>query len=164
MTIEVGLDTAKARTELNSNGKKYVYYSIQKVEEKGVPYLSKLPACLKVVLENLLRFEDGELVTHQDICAFSDWVSQNGHNPKEICFRPARVLMQDFTGVPAVVDLAAMRDALKEKGIDPNKINPLSRVDLIIDHSVMVDHFGNDKAYEENVKKEFLRNIFVKEK
>ncbi|MEE2773430.1 MAG: aconitate hydratase AcnA [Pseudomonadota bacterium] len=159
MTIEVGLDTAKARSELKSNGESYVYYSIQKVEEKGVPYLSKLPACLKVVLENLLRFEDGELVTHQDICAFSDWVSQNGHNPKEICFRPARVLMQDFTGVPAVVDLAAMRDAMLKLGGDPQKINPLTPVDLVIDHSVMIDEFGNERAFSKNVDREYERNI-----
>ncbi len=159
MTIEVGLDTAKARTELNSNGKKYVYYSIQKVEDEGVRYLSKLPACLKVVLENLLRFEDGKLVTHLDVCAFSDWVSKKGHNPKEISFRPARVLMQDFTGVPAVVDLAAMRDAMLHLGGDPQKINPLTPVDLVIDHSVMIDDFGNPRAFSKNVDREYERNI-----
>ena len=103
---------------------------------------SRLPASLKVVLENMLRFEDGKTVTLDDIKAFSDWAEMGGRNPREIAYRPARVLMQDFTGVPAVVDLAAMRDAMVALGGDPQKINPLIPVDLVIDHSVMVDEFG----------------------
>ena len=116
----------------------------------------KLRKAIKIILENLIRNEDGESVTKEMISNLCKKINGTKDN-LEISFSPSRVLMQDFTGVPAVADLAAMRDALKEKGIDPNKINPLSRVDLVIDHSVMVDHFGNDKAYEENVKKEFER-------
>ena len=119
--------------------------------------LSKIPNSIKILLENLVRNEDGESVNKEMISNLCKKINESKDN-FEILFSPTRVLMQDFTGVPAVADLAAMRDALKDKGIDPNKINPLSRVDLVIDHSVMVDHFGNNNAYEENVKKEFERN------
>ncbi|MDB2349456.1 aconitate hydratase AcnA, partial [Alphaproteobacteria bacterium] len=119
--------------------------------------LSKIPNSIKILLENLIRNEDGESVTRDMISNLSKNINESKDN-YEISFSPTRVLMQDFTGVPAVADLAAMRDALKNKGLDPNKINPLSRVDLVIDHSVMVDYFGNNNAYEDNVKKEFDRN------
>ena len=111
-----------------------------------------------MILENLLRFEDGTTVSKEDIVAFSDWCENGGRNPNEISFRPARVLMQDFTGVPAVVDLAAMRDGIKALGGDPRKINPLSPVDLVIDHSVMIDEFGNPRAFQLNVEREYERN------
>ncbi|MDC0624382.1 aconitate hydratase AcnA, partial [Alphaproteobacteria bacterium] len=119
--------------------------------------LSKIPNSIKILLENLIRNEDGESVTKDMISNLCMKINESKDN-FEISFSPTRVLMQDFTGVPAVADLAAMRDALKNKGLDPNKINPLSRVDLVIDHSVMVDYFGNNNAYEDNVKKEFDRN------
>jgi aconitate hydratase len=103
------------------------------------------------VLENMLRFEDGTTVTQDDIRAFAEWAQKGGQNPREIAYRPARVLMQDFTGVPAVVDLAAMRDGIKALGGDAQKINPLNPVDLVIDHSVMIDEFGNPRAFQMNV-------------
>src|SRR5690606_32006988 len=108
--------------------------------------MSRLPFSLKVLLENLLRHEDGKTVTKADIAAFGKWVDEKT-SEQEVAYRPARVLMQDFTGVPAVVDLAAMRDAMKALGGDPQKINPLSPVDLVIDHSVMVDVYGNAEAF-----------------
>ncbi len=120
--------------------------------------ISRLPYSLKVLLENLLRFEDGRSVHKDDILAIAKWVKNKGKDEKEIAFRPARVLMQDFTGVPAVVDLAAMRDAMKALGQDPKKINPLAPVDLVIDHSVMVDYFANSKAFKQNVNLEYDRN------
>ena len=106
----------------------------------------------------MLRFEDGKTVTLDDIRAFAEWATKGGRNPREIAYRPARVLMQDFTGVPAVVDLAAMRDAMVALGGDPQKINPLNPVDLVIDHSVMVDEFGNPRAFQMNVEREYQRN------
>ena len=118
-----------------------------------------MPAALNVVLENLLRFEDGKTVTVDDIKAFSDWAENGGRTSREIAYRPARVLMQDFTGVPAVVDLAAMRDGLMKLGGDPQKINPLNPVDLVIDHSVMIDEFGNQRAFKTNVDREYERNM-----
>ena len=159
MPIEVGINTSKTRSELKLGGKTFYYYSISKAEKAGLGDFSKLPACLKVVLENLLRFEDGKTVTLKDIKAFSEWVLKKGKNPQEINYRPARVLMQDFTGVPAVVDLAAMRDAMVALGGDPQKINPLNPVDLVIDHSVMIDHFGNSRALTRNVDREYERNM-----
>ncbi|MBY8974697.1 aconitate hydratase AcnA [Rhodobacteraceae bacterium NNCM2] len=158
MTVTVGTDTAKTRRELNVGGKTYAYYSIPAAEAAGLGDFSKLPAALKVVLENMLRFEDGKTVTIDDIKAFSEWGANGGRNPREIAYRPARVLMQDFTGVPAVVDLAAMRDAMVALGGDPEKINPLNPVDLVIDHSVMVDEFGNPRAFQLNVDREYERN------
>ncbi len=113
---------------------------------------------MKVLLENLLRFEDGRTVTKADIEAIAAWVDNRGKAEKEIAYRPARVLMQDFTGVPAVVDLAAMRDAMKNLGGDPRKINPLVPVDLVIDHSVIVDEFGTPQAFDRNVELEYQRN------
>jgi len=159
MTIIVGQDTAQTRKTLTAGGQTVAYYSIPAAEAAGLGDFSRLPAALKVVLENMLRFEDGKTVTEDDIKAFSDWAAKGGKNPREIAYRPARVLMQDFTGVPAVVDLAAMRDGLKALGGDPEKINPLNPVDLVIDHSVMIDEFGNPRAFQMNVDREYERNI-----
>ncbi|MFO1106478.1 MAG: aconitate hydratase AcnA [Amaricoccus sp.] len=159
MTVFVGTDTAKTRRNLQVGGKTYAYYSIAAAEAANLGDFSKLPASLKVVLENMLRFEDGKTVTLDDIRAFSDWAVKGGNNPREIAYRPARVLMQDFTGVPAVVDLAAMRDGIKALGGDAQKINPLNPVDLVIDHSVMIDEFGNPRAFQMNVDLEYERNI-----
>ena len=158
MPIIVGTDSANTRRTLSAGGKDYAYYSIKAAEEGGLGDFSRLPAALKVVLENMLRFEDGKTVTTEDIAAFSHWAQKGGKNPREIAYRPARVLMQDFTGVPAVVDLAAMRDAMVKLGGDPEKINPLNPVDLVIDHSVMVDEFGNPRAFQLNVEREYERN------
>ena len=159
MTVTVGTDTAKTRRELASGSARIAYYSIPAAEEAGLGTFSNLPAVLKVVLENMLRFEDGKTVTVDDIKAFSDWGKMGGKNPREIAYRPARVLMQDFTGVPAVVDLAAMRDAMVALGGDAEKINPLNPVDLVIDHSVMIDEFGNPRAFQMNVDREYERNM-----
>ncbi|CAN5766279.1 aconitate hydratase AcnA [soil metagenome] len=158
MPIHVGTDSAGTRRSLTVGGSEYAYYSIAAAEGAGLGDFSRLPAALKVVLENLLRFADGETVTQDDIRAFSEWAAKGGRNPREIAYRPARVLMQDFTGVPAVVDLAAMRDAMVALGGDPQKINPLNPVDLVIDHSVMVDEFGNARAFQMNVEREYQRN------
>lgn len=159
MTIIVGQDTAKTRKTLTAGDQSVAYYSIPAAQEAGLGDFSKLPAALKVVLENMLRFEDGKTVTVDDIKAFAQWAEQGGRNPREIAYRPARVLMQDFTGVPAVVDLAAMRDGLVALGGDADKINPLNPVDLVIDHSVMIDEFGNPRAFQMNVDREYERNI-----
>jgi aconitate hydratase len=159
MPITVGHDTAKTRKTLKVGTATYAYYSIAAAEEAGLGDFSRLPAALKVVLENMLRFEDGKTVHVDDIKAFSTWAEQGGQNPREIAYRPARVLMQDFTGVPAVVDLAAMRDGIKALGGDPQKINPLNPVDLVIDHSVMIDEFGNPRAFQMNVDREYERNM-----
>ena len=160
MTVVVGQDTAKTRRELEVNGQKIAYYSIPAAQDAGFGDFSKLPASLKVVLENILRFEDGGFsVSTDDIKAFAEWAQKGGQNPREIAYRPARVLMQDFTGVPAVVDLAAMRDGIKALGGDAKKINPLVPVDLVIDHSVMIDEFGNPRAFQMNVDREYERNM-----
>jgi aconitate hydratase A / 2-methylisocitrate dehydratase len=159
MTVTVGHDTSNTRKTLSVGGKSIDYYSIPAATAAGLGDFSKLPAALKVVLENMLRFEDGKTVSVDDIKAFADWAKLGGKNPREIAYRPARVLMQDFTGVPAVVDLAAMRDGLVALGGDPEKINPLSPVDLVIDHSVMIDEFGNPRAFQMNVDREYERNI-----
>ena len=159
MTIFVGKDTAKTRKTLTSGSQSIAYYSIPAAQEAGLGDFSSLPAALKVVLENMLRFEDGKTVTVDDIKAFAEWGANGGKNPREIAYRPARVLMQDFTGVPAVVDLAAMRDGLVALGGDADKINPLNPVDLVIDHSVMIDEFGNPRAFQMNVDREYERNI-----
>ena len=160
MTVVVGQDTAKTRRELDVNGKKIAYYSIPAAQAAGFGDFSNLPASLKVVLENILRFEDGGFsVSTDDIKAFAEWGANGGKNPREIAYRPARVLMQDFTGVPAVVDLAAMRDGIKSLGGDAKKINPLVPVDLVIDHSVMIDEFGNPRAFQMNVDREYERNM-----
>ncbi|VAV99645.1 Aconitate hydratase [hydrothermal vent metagenome] len=159
MPITVGSDRNKTRKTLSVGGKTVAYYSIKAAEDAGLGNFSRLPAALRVVLENMLRFEDGKTVTTDDIRAFSDWASNGGKNPREIAYRPARVLMQDFTGVPAVVDLAAMRDGIVALGGDAQQINPLNPVDLVIDHSVMIDEFGTPRAFRMNVDREYQRNM-----
>ncbi len=159
MPITVGQDSARARKTLTVKGTSFAYYSIPEAEAQGLGAFSRLPAALKVVLENMLRFEDGKTVTLDDIKAFGDWVQNGGKSTREIAYRPARVLMQDFTGVPAVVDLAAMRDGIKALGGDAQQINPLAPVDLVIDHSVMIDEFGNPRAFQMNVDREYERNL-----
>ena len=159
MTVTVGHDSSKTRQTLTAGGQTVSYYSIPAAEAAGLGEFSKLPAALKVVLENMLRFEDGKTVSVDDIKAFSDWGKMAGKNPREIAYRPARVLMQDFTGVPAVVDLAAMRDGIKGLGGDAQRINPLAPVDLVIDHSVMIDEFGTPRAFQANVDREYERNM-----
>jgi len=151
------INTFKTRSEIDINGKKYIYFDLNILAELFNFNLELIPNSIKVLLENLIRSEDGESVTHEMIKALCSNIGSN-QETLEIAFFPARVLMQDFTGVPAVADLAAMRDALHSKNIDPKKINPLSRVDLVIDHSVMVDTFGSSKSYKENVRHEFERN------
>jgi len=150
------LNSFGARKTLDVGGKKYTYYSLQEASKK-LGDLSKLPYSLKVLLENLLRYEDGVAVKAEDIEALAAWLKSKSSD-HEIAFNPARVLMQDFTGVPAVVDLAAMREAMKAMGGDPALINPLSPVDLVIDHSVMVDSFGRQDSFRRNVELEFQRN------
>jgi aconitate hydratase len=154
----MSLDSFKCRKTLKVGSKTYTYFSLKAAEKNGLPGVSRLPYSLKVLLENLLRSEDGRSVTRADIEGIARWLKNRGREEKEIAFRPARVLMQDFTGVPAVVDLAAMRDAMKKLGKDPKKINPLAPVDLVIDHSVMVDFFANSKAFRNNVELEYDRN------
>ena len=141
---------------LDVRAKKYHYYSLPKAAQQ-LGNIDRLPKSMKVLLENLLRWQDGDSVTLEDIEALVAW-QKDAHADREIAYRPARVLMQDFTGVPAVVDLAAMREAVKRLGGDVAKVNPLSPVDLVIDHSVTVDHFGDDKAFDENVHLEMERN------
>jgi aconitate hydratase len=152
------LDSFKCRKTLKVGPKSYCYYSLKAAEKNGLKDISKLPYSLKVLLENLLRHEDGRSVTKADIEGIAAWLANRGKAEAEIAFRPARVLMQDFTGVPAVVDLAAMRDAMKKLGQDPTKINPLAPVDLVIDHSVMVDYFASTGAFRKNVDLEYDRN------
>src|SRR5579883_412861 len=148
----------KARKTLKVGARSYTYWSLKAVE-KEVGDLSRLPLSLRIRLENLVRHEDGKTVKKADIAAFADWIKNGGKSTKEINYRCARVLMQDFTGVPAVVDLAAMRDAMEKLGGDPKKINPLVPVDLVIDHSVIVDNFGNNSAFKANVALEYERNL-----
>ncbi len=148
-----------ARQTLTVGEKAYTIYSLPEAEKNGLASVSRLPFSMKVLLENLLRYEDGRTVRRADIEAVAAWLDNRGHAETEIAFRPARVLMQDFTGVPAVVDLAAMRDAMKTLGGDPRRINPLIPVDLVIDHSVIVDEFGTTKAFAKNVELEYERNI-----
>jgi aconitate hydratase len=151
------LDSFKSRKTLKIGSKSYQYYSLKAAETAGLKGADRLPFSLKVLLENLIRHEDGRTVTKADLKAVVDWLNKR-RSEREIAFRPARVLMQDFTGVPAVVDLAAMRDAMKTLGGDPNKINPLVPVDLVIDHSVIVDFFGSAGAFKRNVDMEYKRN------
>ncbi len=158
MTVSTGHDSLNTRRKLKVGDEVYAIYSIDAAEEAGAGDLKRLPSSLRVVLENLLRNEDGETVTVDDIRAFSKWVEDGGKSDAEIAYRPARILLQDFTGVPAVVDLAAMRDAMKALNGDPQKINPLTPVDLVIDHSVMVDNFGTPMAFQANVDREYERN------
>jgi aconitate hydratase len=152
------IDSFKCRKTLTVDGKDYVYYSLTEAEKNGLEGVSKLPFSMKVLLENLLRFEDDRSVKKADIENIAKWLVDRGSAGAEIAYRPARVLMQDFTGVPAVVDLAAMRDAMVALGGDAEKINPLVPVDLVIDHSVIVDEFGNPQAFKNNVDLEYQRN------
>ncbi|QRG06612.1 aconitate hydratase AcnA [Xanthobacter dioxanivorans] len=152
------LDSFKCRTTLTVDDKDYIYYSLELAEKNGLPGVTSLPFSMKVLLENMLRFEDGRSVTKDDVLAVADWVNNRGKAEREIAYRPARVLMQDFTGVPAVVDLAAMRDAMVALGGDPARINPLVPVDLVIDHSVIVNYFGTDNALKKNVDEEYKQN------
>ena len=154
---QTGHDTLSTRSSLTVEGKTVHYYSLAKAAEK-LGDVSRLPFSMKVLLENLLRFEDGNTVTTDDLTACADWLKERKIN-REIQYRPARVLMQDFTGVPAVVDLAAMRDAMTNLGSDPERINPQVPVHLVIDHSVMVDEFGTPQAFEHNVEFEYQRNM-----
>ena len=155
--MTAGQDTMKTRRTLSAGGKSYDYYSLEAMADGGFPEIRTLPYSLKVLLENLLRYEDGRSVTTDDVKAVAAWLKEK-KSTREIAYRPARVLMQDFTGVPAVVDLAAMRDAMVTMGGDPERINPLSPVDLVIDHSVMVDNFGGADSFKKNVDLEFERN------
>ena len=147
----------KSLTTTKINNNEYYYYSLKLAEKNGLDGISKLPKSLKVLLENLLRYEDDETVTKSQILALQSWLKDKKSNT-EIAYRPARVLLQDYTGIPAVADLAAMREAVKEKNKDPNKINPLSSVDLVIDHSVQVDKYSTLNSLKENVEIEFQRN------
>ena len=151
------LDSFKCLRPLKVGSKTYAYYSLPVAEKNGLKGISRLPFSLKVLLENLLRNEDGRTVTKQDIQAVAQWLKTKTSD-REIAFRPARVLMQDFTGVPAVVDLAAMRDAMEHLGGDPKKINPLVPVDLVIDHSVAVNFFGHKDSFKRNVEEEYKQN------
>ena len=152
------LNSFDARRTLTAGGKTYAYFDLSAASANGLGDISKLPLSLKVLLENLLRAEDGVAVKKADILAMTSWLINKGKNEVEIEFSPARVLMQDFTGVPAVVDLAAMRDAAANLGVDPEKINPLVPVDLVIDHSVMVDNFAHADSFAKNVELEYQRN------
>ena len=142
---------------INSSGKDYKIFNLKTAEKNGLEGISKLPKSLKVLLENLLRYEDDVTVDKKQILALKEWLKNKKSNT-EIAYRPARTLLQDYTGIPAIADLAAMRDAVKAKNKDPNKINPLSTVDLVIDHSVMVDKYASGKSFDQNVEKEFSRN------
>jgi aconitate hydratase len=152
------VDSFKCLRPLKVGSKTYAYFSLPAAEKNGLKGISRLPFSLKVLLENLLRNEDGRTVTKQDIQAVAQWL-KNRTSEREIAFRPARVLMQDFTGVPAVVDLAAMRDAMEHLGGDPTKINPLVPVDLVIDHSVAVNFFAQRDAFKRNVEEEYKQNL-----
>jgi aconitate hydratase A / 2-methylisocitrate dehydratase len=160
------MNTFNSRSTLKLGGNEFDYFSLEQAEKAGAGAVSNLPFSLRVMLENLLRFEDGSTVTAEDIHAVSAAAATSTQSAKEIAFRPARVLMQDFTGVPAIVDLATMRDVIKEMGGDPKKINPLQQVDLVIDHSVQVDQFGSSAAFAFNADRELERNreryVFLK--
>ena len=147
----------KSLSDLKIGDKNYKIYSLLKAESNGLDGISKLPKSLKVLLENLLRYEDDVTVTKKQIEAIKEWL-KNKTSKTEIAYRPARVLLQDYTGIPAVADLAAMREAVKKKNKDPNSINPLSAVDLVIDHSVQVDQSAKSDSFEKNVEIEFERN------
>src|SRR5262249_64585 len=159
------MNTFNSQSSLKVGNSEFDYFSLEQAEKAGAGSVSRLPFSLKVMLENLLRFEDGVTVLPEDIRAVAEGTSAK-QSTKEIPFRPARVLMQDFTGVPAIVDLATMRDVIKEMGGDPKKINPLQQVDLVIDHSVQVDQFGTSSAFAFNADRELERNreryVFLK--
>src|SRR5581483_6857138 len=145
------------RTALAVGGRTYQIYSLPTLQKAGFGELERLPYSMKILLENLLRHEDGRFVKQADIESLAKWDLKSGAQ-KEISFAPARVLLQDFTGVPTVVDLAAMRDGIARLGGDPNKVNPLQPVELVIDHSVQVDYFGRADAFQLNAELEFSRN------
>ena len=147
----------KSLKTININNRDYKYYSLSEAEKNGLEGISKLPKSLKVLLENLLRYEDDLSVTKKQIDAVGEWLKSK-KSSTEIAYRPARILLQDYTGIPAVADLAAMREAVKEKNKDPNTINPLSAVDLVIDHSVQVDQSAKSDSFDKNVEIEFNRN------
>ena len=151
------LDSFRCARTLKVGSKTYAYFSLLVAEKNGLKGISRLPFSLKVLLENLLRNEDGRSVSKDDILAFAQWLKTKTSD-RDVAFRPARVLMQDFTGVPAVVDLAAMRDAMKHLGGEAKKINPLVPVDLVIDHSVAVNFFGHSDSYKKNVQEEYKQN------
>ncbi len=153
----IGRDSLNCRRTLEAGGRTYTYFSLEAAAAAGLGDVERLPFSLKILLENLLRFEDGRTVTVDDVRALAGWTGDR-RGGREIAYRPARVLMQDFTGVPAVVDLAAMRDAVVAAGGRASAINPLSQVDLVIDHSVMVDVFGTADAFRRNVEMEYRRN------
>ena len=159
MKVFTGRDSQSTRMLLNIGAQTYAYHSISAAEKLGLGDFSRLPASLAVVLENLLRFRDGSELGDCNISAFSDWCRGGGRSTAEIAFRPARVLMQDFTGVPAIVDLAAMRDGIRSLGGAPSRINPQIPVDLVIDHSVSIDEYGNPRAFRTNVEREYERNM-----
>ncbi len=150
-------NTFDARTGLEIAGARTAYYRLGALSDAGVGHVDRLPFSLRILLENLLRLEDGRAVTRDDILALANWTPNSGED-REIAFTPARVLLQDFTGVPVVVDLASMRQAILAMGGDPQRINPLQPVDLVIDHSVQVDHFGSNESFSQNVEIEFERN------
>ena len=150
-------DSFNSLADLTVDKRIYKIFSLKKAEKSGLEGISRLPKSLKVLLENLLRFQDNQTIKEDQIQAFKKWLN-NKSSKTEIAFKPARVLMQDYTGIPAVADLAAMRDAVKSKKKNPNKINPLSTVDLVIDHSVMVDQYASKDSFKHNVEKEFSRN------
>ncbi|MGH7106891.1 MAG: aconitase family protein, partial [Acetobacteraceae bacterium] len=153
---KIGQDSLKTRRTLTVDGNDYQYFSLD-AAEASLGDLKRLPVTLKVLLENVLRAEDGKTYKVRDAEAIAAWL-QEGHSDREVPFRPSRILMQDFTGVPAVVDLAAMRDGIVRLGANPEKVNPLVPVDLVIDHSVMVDFFASKDALEKNVVSDFGRN------
>ena len=159
MAVSIGSQSDSVRRTLAAGGARHDYFSVAAAEKEGLGDFGSLPASLVVLLENLLRLRDDSAVTADDISAFSKWCANGGREPAEIGFCPGRVLMQDFTGVPAVVDLAAMRDGIASLGGDPRRINPLVPVDLVVDHSVMVDEFGTPRAFQHNVKREYERNL-----
>ena len=151
------LDSFKSHKKFTVGSKEYSYFDLKEAEKNGLDGVSKLPKSLMVLLENLLRKEDGVAVKKDQILAIKEWLKTK-KSETEIAYTPARVLMQDYTGIPAVADLAAMRDAVAAKNLDPSKINPLSQVDLVIDHSVMVDNYAGKDSFKKNVEVEFSRN------
>src|SRR5215217_8118143 len=155
--MTICLNSFGTRTELQVDGQRVQIFSLPALEKAGFPGVARLPYSLKILLENLLRREDARFVDPDHIQALARWDVTSGIQ-KEIAFTPARVLLQDFTGVPAVVDLAAMRDGMVKLGGDPAKVNPLQPVELVIDHSVQVDYFGRPNAFQLNAELEFSRN------
>ena len=154
----MSVDSLLSKKRLTLGDDSYDYFDLTELDSVSGGNVERLPVSLKVLLENLLRFEDGNTVTTDDIVSLSKWQGTEGQQ-NEIAFRPSRVLMQDFTGVPAVADLAAMRNAVTGAGHDAALVNPQIPVDLVIDHSVMVDHFGSASAFQQNVSREMARNV-----